>query len=201
MSLLVISKPRLMTRVVTTMCAYTLAALPFLVCSGRVGISLMQPFLLVGRQALICIKLSGWQQQTLSVQLESPVLSTLVIDTVDNSDLLSRPPSPSFTNFQLAEMAAFIACLTSISLGYFIGLAKSILLPVTAVVFLGYICDSEKQAFLLPRDKLVKFAALRDSILEHKTVSLKNLQKFAGKTTSFALLVPAAKLFTKLAHI
>ena len=110
--------------------------------------------------------------------------------------LLSHPPSPSFTNFQLAEMAAFIACLTSISLGYFIGLAKSILLPVTAVVFLGYICDSEKQAFLLPRDKLVKFAALRDSILEHKTVSLKNLQKFAGKTTSFALLVPAAKLFT-----
>ena len=39
-----------------------------------------------------------------------------------------------------------------------------------------------------------KFAALREDTLSHKTVSLKNIQKFAGETTSFALLVPAAKL-------
>jgi hypothetical protein len=32
------------------------------------------------------------------------------------------------------------------------------------------------------------------------TVSLKNLQKFAGKSTSFALLVPVAKLFTNTAY-
>ena len=36
--------------------------------------------------------------------------------------------------------------------------------------------------------------------MSHKTVSLKNLQKFAGKTTSFALLVPAAKLFTNTTY-
>ena len=48
----------------------------------------------------------------------------------------------------------------------------------------------------MPPDKRAKFSALRESILEHKTASLKNLQKFAGKTTYFALLVPAAKLFT-----
>ena len=33
----------------------------------------------------------------------------------------------------------------------------------------------------------------------HKAVWLKNLPKFAGKTTSFALLVPAAKLFSNKA--
>ena len=60
----------------------------------------------------------------------------------------------------------------------------------------GLYCDSLKQAFILPQDKRAKFASLRDSILAHKTVSLKNLQKFAGKFTSFALLVPAAKLFS-----
>ena len=76
----------------------------------------------------------------------------------------------------------------------------SCLIPSIAVKFLGYICDSEKQAFLLPQDKRVKFAALRENILSHKTVSLKNLQKFAGKTTSFALLVPAAKLFTNTTY-
>ena len=66
----------------------------------------------------------------------------------------------------------------------------------TAVRFLGYICDSQRQAFILPHDKRSKYSALREAILRCKTVSLKNLQKFAGKTTSFALLVPAAKLYT-----
>ena len=57
-------------------------------------------------------------------------------------------------------------------------------------------CDSEKQAFILPADKRISFASLRESILEKNSVSLKNLEKFAGKTTSFSLLVPAAKLYT-----
>ena len=43
---------------------------------------------------------------------------------------------------------------------------KSSLFPITALTFLGYICDSEKQAFLLPCDKRVKFASLREFILK-----------------------------------
>jgi hypothetical protein len=101
-----------------------------------------------------------------------------------------------FSNIQLAEMATFIACSVLLSLGYFIGLRKCMLVPQRVVRFLGFLCDSQKQAFILPDDKRIKFATLRESILEQNTVSLKRLQKFAGKTTSFALLVPAAKLFT-----
>ena len=106
----------------------------------------------------------------------------------------------SYSGFALAEMAAFIACTILTSLGYFIGLKKCVLQPSTALRFLGYICDSLKQAFILPQDKRAKFASLPDSILAHKAVPLKNLQKFAGKTTSFALLVPAAKLFSNEAY-
>ena len=102
----------------------------------------------------------------------------------------------AFSNFQLAQMAAFIACFVVISIGYFIGLKKSCLIPSTARRFPGYICDSEKQAFLLPQDKKHKFAELREAILDKKSVSVKTLQKFAGKTTSFALLIPAAKLYS-----
>ena len=101
-----------------------------------------------------------------------------------------------FSNFQQAQMAAFVACSVLVSLGYFIGLKKSVLTPCTSLRFLGYLCDSEKQAFILPDDKRISFASLRESILEKNSVSLKNLQKFAGKTTSFSLLVPAAKLYT-----
>ena len=82
-------------------------------------------------------------------------------------------------------MAAFIACAIFISLRYFIGLQKSRLVPCT-VSFLGFLCASEKQVLMLQQGKRTKFAALRENILSHKTVSLKNLQKFAGKTTSFA---------------
>ena len=52
---------------------------------------------------------------------------------------------------------------TSILLGYFIGLRKSSLFQLlffTTLTFLSYrIFDSERQAFLLPRDKLDKFVS------------------------------------------
>lgn len=80
-----------------------------------------------------------------------------------------HPLPSSFPAFQLAEMAAYIVCFTSISLGYFIVLSKSFLLPATALTFLGYVCDWVRQAFLLPPDKRAKFSALRESILEHKS--------------------------------
>lgn len=104
------------------------------------------------------------------------------------------------SHLQLAQMAAFITCSTLVSLGYFISLSKSCFEPSTSIRFLGYICDSRRQAFILPDDKRKKFASLRDTILANKTVSLKHLQKFAGKTTSFALLVPAAKLYTNMVY-
>ena len=77
----------------------------------------------------------------------------------------SRTPS-SFSGFQLAEMAAFIACSTFVSLGYFIGIKKSCLIPSIAVIFLGYICDSEKQAFLLPQDKTRQVCSLKRGYIE-----------------------------------
>ena len=90
----------------------------------------------------------------------------------------------------------FIRLHNSFLWGILLDLKKSTLEPAKAVRFLGYICNSERQAFILPEDKHTKFLLLRETILENKTVSLKKLQKFAGKTTSFALLVPAAKLYT-----
>ena len=97
-------------------------------------------------------------------------------------------------------MATFIACSILLQLGYFLGLKKSSLIPSLKVKYLGYFCESDKQAFTLPPDKVQRFAALRASMLAKKKVSLKTLQKFAGKTTSFSLLVPGAKLYTNAAY-
>ena len=52
-------------------------------------------------------------------------------------------------------------------------------------------------AFSLPNEKKEKFKTFQESILAEKKVCVKTLQKFAGKVISFALAVPAAKLYTR----
>ena len=111
-----------------------------------------------------------------------------------------RSSSYKYSNYQLSEMATFIACSILLQLGYFLGLKKCSLTPALKVKYLGYFSESDKQAFTLPPDKVNRFAALRDNILSHKTVAFKTLQKFAGKTTSFSLLLPGAKLYTNVAY-
>ena len=108
-------------------------------------------------------------------------------------------PPCSWSDFQRAQAALYIACYVLIDLGYFIGLQKSTLVPTQAPIFLGYIIDSVKSAFLMPPDKKIKFASLREDLLSHKSVSLKSLQKFVGKINSFTLVVPAARLFSRAA--
>ena len=52
-------------------------------------------------------------------------------------------------------------------------------------------------AFVLPEDKKLKFKTSREFILSQKSVDLKTLQRFAGKTTSFSIAVLAARLYTR----
>ena len=96
---------------------------------------------------------------------------------------------------QRAEAAPYIVCYILIEAGYFINTDKSQYVPSTVVCFLGFLCDSLRQAFLIPQDKKTKFATLRESILSSSCVSLKTLQRFAGKVVSFSLAIPGCKLY------
>ena len=62
-------------------------------------------------------------------------------------------PPCSWSGFQRAQAALYIACYILIDLGYFIGLEKSTLLPTQMPIFLGYIVDFPKTAFLMPLNK------------------------------------------------
>lgn len=128
------------------------------------------------------------------------VPSSYYTDDKHIGQLRTLCPSYKYSNYQLSEMATFIACSILLQSGYFFGLKKCSLIPSLKVKYLGYFSELDKQAFTLPTDKVHLFAALRDNILSHKTVALKTLQKFAGKTTSFSLLVPCAKLYTNAAY-
>ncbi|KAK3084397.1 hypothetical protein FSP39_012877 [Pinctada imbricata] len=83
------------------------------------------------------------------------------------------------------------------SAGYTLNLNKCQLAPSKRVRYLGFIVDSEKQAYIVPDDKKVAFINLRESILSSSSVTLHTLQRFAGKCISLNLAVPAAKLYTR----
>ena len=102
-----------------------------------------------------------------------------------------------WSNLEYADAAAFICASILISLGYFIGLSKSSLAPRQLLTFLGFIVDSTLCAFLIPEVKKKKFADLRGSILTGRSVSVKTLQRIAGKITSFSLAVPSAQLYSR----
>lgn len=60
------------------------------------------------------------------------------------------PSSYNYSNYQLSEMATFIACSILLQSGYFLGLKKCSLIASLKVKYLGYFSETDKQAFTLP---------------------------------------------------
>ena len=81
------------------------------------------------------------------------------------------------------------------SLGNYINLAKSIIVPRQLVPSSGFLVDSCKQAFLLLDEKRQKFCNLFNSLLASDFTDVNTLQRLSGKCISFSLAVPGALLF------
>ena len=108
--------------------------------------------------------------------------------TIDNDDARHRA---------LAESAVFLVAYHLVRLGYFLGLAKSVLVPSQTVPYLGFLSDSAQEVFHLKPEKRQRILALVKDVLKKPFVTVKTLQRLAGKCVSFSLVVPAAKLFTR----
>ena len=86
------------------------------------------------------------------------------IDNRHTGELKLPLPTPTFAlftsdrarSFAFASSASFIVCLTLVCLGYYINLAKTILVPREVVQYLSFLVDSCKQAFLLLEEKRQK---------------------------------------------
>ena len=107
---------------------------------------------------------------------------------------LRESQSPSF---ERAQAAAYVMCYQLIEAGYFIGIEKLQLVPSPWNRFLGFICDSVRQAFLIPEDKKVNLLALREDILSPPFVKLKTLQCTSGKVISSSLAMSGSKLYVR----
>ena len=65
-------------------------------------------------------------------------------------------PAERPTQFQMdaAKATIYVVLSVLVSLGYTIGIKKSVLWPTTALEFLGLIVNSERQSLLIPRSKI-----------------------------------------------
>ena len=100
-------------------------------------------------------------------------------------------------NLAAAKSAIFLVAYYLIELGYFLGLSKSILTPQQVVPYLSFLSDSVRMVFHLIADKKEKFLNLIRETVPCRVVSVKTLQRLAGKCVSFSLVVPGALLFTR----
>ena len=130
---------------------------------------------------------------------------SLYIDDRHNGELQSKTSYPSAstlatpsdeTRLEASKAAVFLAAYTLTSLGYTLGLKKCVFTPQKRIKYLGFISDSDLEAFYLPPDKQTSFLALVNSILCGSCVSTVTLQRLAGKCISFRLAVQDSRLYT-----
>ena len=99
--------------------------------------------------------------------------------------------------FAAAKSAIFLVAFYQVRMGYFLGLSKSILIPLKIVQYLGFLADSSMEVFHLIPQKKHKFVTSVQETLQSTYVSVKSLQRLVGKCTSFSRAVPAVRLFTR----
>ncbi|KAK3698822.1 hypothetical protein QZH41_004952 [Actinostola sp. cb2023] len=129
-----------------------------------------------------------------SVYIDDRHIGELQLGTPGTIPLSATPRDR--TKLTNAQDAVYVVAYTLSHLGYTLGLPKCVLTPQKQIKFLGFISDTEQEAFYLPINKQKDFLALVASILAKRHVSVHTLQRLAGKCSSFNLAIQDARLYT-----
>jgi hypothetical protein len=129
-----------------------------------------------------------------SLYIDDRHVGELQIDSPQEDSSQTSPPGKR--KLVAAQNAVYIVAYTLTRLGYTLSLSKCVLAPQKQIQYLGFISDTEQEAFYLPVSKQRNFLALVDSILSRRHVSVHSLQRLAGKCTSFNLAIQDARLYT-----
>ncbi|KAK3105648.1 hypothetical protein FSP39_002589 [Pinctada imbricata] len=100
------------------------------------------------------------------------------------------------TSFRRSDIAIRFVMTVLGSLGYFLNISKSILIPCQHLLFLGMVIDTPTSSFFVTEKRKLKIAVVREFILSKKRVPLRTIQQFVGLCISTVLALPGAKLFT-----
>jgi len=97
---------------------------------------------------------------------------------------------------EAATVTAYVVMHTFYEAGYFVSIDKCELDATTRLIFLGVVCDSVEEKFIIPDDKLDKLETILVAALKQEVISFHMLEKLAGKCTSMSVACPAAALYT-----
>lgn len=92
--------------------------------------------------------------------------------------------------------ATHVAMLVSLMYGCQLSVKKCDLRPTRIRQYLGILCDSDTATFRVPSDKLVKLHQRLTASLDEGWVSLRTLQRIAGKCMSMTVAIRPASLWT-----
>ena len=107
--------------------------------------------------------------------------------TSDHAESTAATPSDE-SRLATSTGTVFLAAYTLTSLGYMLGIKKCVFTPQKRIKYLGFISDSDREAFYLPPDKQTSFLALVNTILSGSCVST--------NTLSFRLAIQDSCLYT-----
>ena len=84
--------------------------------------------------------------------------------TSDHAASTLATPSEE-SRFAASKDVVFLAAYTLTSLGYMLGLKKCVFTPQKRIKYLGFISDSDQEAYYLPPNKQTSFLALVNTVL------------------------------------
>lgn len=122
--------------------------------------------------------------------------SLAYLDDSWRSNFVATQGLPARDQWLAAGEATHVAMLTSLFCGQILSLKKCELRPVTALQYLGIICDSATMTFRIPQEKLDKLHAILQAALAKGCVSYRTLQRVAGKCMSMTVAIRPASLWT-----
>ena len=102
--------------------------------------------------------------------------------------------------FQSALRAMVVVSIVLFKAGYFLGLPKCKLVPEKVMTYLGIECDSLKSRFSVPEDRVMKYVALLQELVERKYISFAEMEKVVGKLVSLECAVPAGMWYTRFQY-
>lgn len=112
------------------------------------------------------------------------------------SNVLATHGGPAKEQWLAACEATHVAMLVSFMCGQFVSVKKCELRPITAIRYLGIICDSRTMTFRIPQDKLDQLHDLVRTALNSGGVAYRTLQRIAGKCMSMTVAIRPASLWT-----
>ena len=124
---------------------------------------------------------------------------------LDDRIVVQRPSSEqerlALLSGKKAPRNITLAAMLQIAAGGFISIEKSVFLPTTRLVFLGFVLDTDLETVEIPQNKWDRFQVELRTFLGKEQVHIKSLERLRGKMCSFLVVIVNMQIYIREATI